>query len=589
MMNRKNMFQLFKYNFKTLVSFELIYKTIVLLMFIFISVSGFNLTLQHTNDYYLSMENLNSVIYSNEAFIYYFVLIIFFILTEVYHTTALILLFDSSYQREKMKLKNLFLITNVKCLQLLNIKNLISGIIFFSTLIYFKFNHSDMLLNFINICIKHRLLFAVVIFIFIVFLLKRKYIFHFILLENMRFKISKKKSIKLTKYHFFEDLSSLFFTFLFSIILFYLMYTFTYQYLSSPKTLENLSTTMIWCIILLVITIFLSLTKILYYLNISILFYKQKIEKGDIVDINTYEDIIGHKFYKLFCFGIMIIILFITIKTANFAYEISEGKINFQTEHINKIGITAHRGASHNYPENTMRAFKGAKKLGADWIELDVQKTKDGKIIILHDPTFKTIVGIDKSPSELPYHMIKRYDAGSFFGKEFAGEKIPLLEDVIIFAKKNNIKLNIELKPYIEGDHLEEDVVRLVQKHHFQKRCAISSQMYTSLETVKKMSSEIKTCYISYEADEKIISLDYIDGFCAENSIVDEKLVEKIHDLNKEIWVWTVDEKELLNHMIDLKVDNIITDDVVLTKKILKEKKVNNRKKESIFVQKIFQ
>ena len=125
MVFRKNMFQLLKYNIKTLVAFEIIYKTITLLLLIFISVNGFNLTLQHTGDYYLSIQNLNSVIQSNEAFLYFLVLIVFIILTEIYHTTALILLFDSSYQREKMKLKNLFLITNVKCLQLLNLKNIL--------------------------------------------------------------------------------------------------------------------------------------------------------------------------------------------------------------------------------------------------------------------------------------------------------------------------------------------------------------------------------------------------------------------------------------------------------------------------------
>ena len=74
-----------------------------------------------------------------------------------------------------------------------------------------------------------------------------------------------------------------------------------------------------------------------------------------------------------------------------------------------------------------------------------------------------------------------------------------------------------------------------------------------------------------------------------ENSVIDETLVNKIHNLDKKIWTWTVDSEETLNHMIDLKVDNIITNDITLTNRILKEKKVNDRKKESEITKKIFQ
>ena len=586
---RKNMFQLLKYNIKTLVAFEVIYKTITLLLFIFISVNGFNLTLQHTGDYYLSIQNLNSVIQSNEAFLYFLVLFVFIILTEIYHTTALILLFDSSYQREKMKLKNLFLITNVKCLQLLNLKNILFCILFLFILIYCKFNHAEYLLYIINIFQKYKFIFYIIFFVLISFLLKRKYIFHFILLEDMRFNKSKKNSIKLTKYHFTEDLFSLFLTFLFIIILFYIMYILTYHYLNIPKVLDNLSITIIWCIILIAITIFLSLSKILYYLTIGTLFYKQKIEKGDLVDINTYEDITSHKIYKLFVGVLFLIVIFITIKSADYTYQIMEGNVNFQTEHINRVEVTAHRGASLDYPENTMSAFKGAKKLGAEWIELDVQQTKDGKIIVFHDGEFTRVSGVDTRPLEVPYHVIKRYDAGRYFDKKFDGEKIPLLEDVILFAKNNNMKLIIELKTYNKNEDFEKKVLDIIKTYEYEKKCIIASGSYESLEKVKNISSEIKTYYISYEVDDEFINSSNIDGFCVENSVIDETLVNKIHNLDKKIWTWTVDSEETLNHMIYLKVDNIITNDITLTNRILKEKKVNDRKKESEITKKIFQ
>ena len=85
--------------------------------------------------------------------------------------------------------------------------------------------------------------------------------------------------------------------------------------------------------------------------------------------------------------------------------------------------------------------------MGADWIELDVQQSKDGQIFVMHDANFMRTAGIDCNTWELTYNKISRLDAGSFFDIKFNGEKIPLLTETIAFAKDNHIKLNIELKP----------------------------------------------------------------------------------------------------------------------------------------------
>ena len=124
--------------------------------------------------------------------------------------------------------------------------------------------------------------------------------------------------------------------------------------------------------------------------------------------------------------------------------------------------VTAHRGASRFFPENTMAAFQGALEAGADWIELDVHESKDGQIFVMHDKSFKRTTGVNALAWTLTYDEIAELDAGSFFSKNFEGERIPLLSEAIEFAIENDIRLNIEIKPSSGEPDLEERLVDLI-------------------------------------------------------------------------------------------------------------------------------
>ena len=97
----------------------------------------------------------------------------------------------------------------------------------------------------------------------------------------------------------------------------------------------------------------------------------------------------------------IILIVLMTFGCGLFAYQVITGNANFNIEYVRKMDITAHRGASVKYPENTMAAFVGAKNLGADWIELDVQQTKDKKIVVSHDTNLKRVTGVDKEINDM--------------------------------------------------------------------------------------------------------------------------------------------------------------------------------------------
>jgi glycerophosphoryl diester phosphodiesterase len=111
--------------------------------------------------------------------------------------------------------------------------------------------------------------------------------------------------------------------------------------------------------------------------------------------------------------------------------------------------IIAHRGSSATAPENTFRAFREAEEAGADVIELDVRMTRDGELVVFHDRGLKRTAGVRGRVVDCPSSVVKRLDAGKWYGREFRGERIPFLRDVLR-ALRPETGLNIEVKT--DGD-----------------------------------------------------------------------------------------------------------------------------------------
>ena len=250
--------------------------------------------------------------------------------------------------------------------------------------------------------------------------------------------------------------------------------------------------------------------------------------------------------------------------------------VKINVEHMKNIEVTAHRGASMNYPENTMAAFNGAYELGADWIELDLQQTKDKQIVVTHDSNLSRITGLKKSVNDVTYDKIKTLDAGSFFDSKYRDERIPLLSEVIEFAKEKNIKLNIELKPTGREVDFEKEVVDIIKEYDFEDDCVITSQSYETITKVKELDSDIKTVYVMVLAIGNIVELDKADAFSVEAMNINKSLVESVHNAGCELYVWTINTDESVKRMVELGVDNIITDDVVMVKNTISKYRRSN-------------
>ena len=254
-------------------------------------------------------------------------------------------------------------------------------------------------------------------------------------------------------------------------------------------------------------------------------------------------------------------------------HEVVSGNLNLNIESVKKMEVSAHRGASYMYPENTLASFVGAKRLGADYIELDVHKSLDGKLVIVHDDNLKRVAGINKKVENMTYDEIKTVDVGSFFKDEFKNERIPLLSEALEFARENNIRLIIEIKKGKENNDIEQDVIDLVNEYNFKNRCVIASLNYGVIENVKTIDPSFKTVYILGFIIGDINMLTEADVYSIEESSINRNLVNKIHNSGKEVYAWTVNSEESINDMIDMNVDNIITDNIDLSKKIIREKR----------------
>jgi glycerophosphoryl diester phosphodiesterase len=225
--------------------------------------------------------------------------------------------------------------------------------------------------------------------------------------------------------------------------------------------------------------------------------------------------------------------------------------------------ILAHRGFSAKAPENTMTAFEAAKTAGADGIELDVQLSKDGKLVVIHDEHVERTTNGSGWVQDLTYEQLKKFDAGSWFGPSFQGERIPLLTDVLEWAYSNRMLVNIEFKNgRVLYPEIEKKTIQAVLDLKMLDQVLISSFNHYSLRLVKRLDPRFR------------IGLLYQDGLVQPWHYAKQmqaiaihphfiqvisELVHGCHSNQIMVNTWTVNEMEDIRRMVDRKVDTIIT------------------------------
>ena len=232
--------------------------------------------------------------------------------------------------------------------------------------------------------------------------------------------------------------------------------------------------------------------------------------------------------------------------------------------------VTYHRGDCSLAPENTIPAFRSAIRKGGDRIELDVQMTKDGVVVVTHDTSLRRCTGRNANVYDLTFAEIEQLDAGSWFSSRFAGTKIPSFEEVLQLCQ-GQIDLNVEIKPSKATPDLEAETVRLLREYGFEGHCVITSQSYETLHKVKELAPEFPTGYILALGVGNYYDLPDADFFSVETTFITSGMVNQIHLRGKTVSAWTIDREEDARHMMELGADDLITDDPDMVTNILRQ------------------
>lgn len=241
---------------------------------------------------------------------------------------------------------------------------------------------------------------------------------------------------------------------------------------------------------------------------------------------------------------------------------------------IRSTQVSAHRGFSHDAPENTKYAFEAAIECNADYIELDVQLSKDEQLVVIHDDTLNRTTNGKGRVDKYTYEELSRFSAGAWYGSEYEDARIMLLSDVLELVDKRCM-LNIEIKDIGDVELAADKTVELVKEYGYTKSCYITSFSYKALQRVKSREPKIKTALISnLAAMVRYSQLKDIDAVSMNYLFVNKSVVESAHQNGKLIFVWTVDRKDDIRNMLTLGVDNIITNRPDLAKEIVNSDKV---------------
>jgi glycerophosphoryl diester phosphodiesterase len=236
----------------------------------------------------------------------------------------------------------------------------------------------------------------------------------------------------------------------------------------------------------------------------------------------------------------------------------------------------AHRGASAYYPENTLAAFEGAIKLGADMVELDVQLSRDGEVVVFHDEKINRCTDSRGVVSSLSLVELKRLDAGGWFDKKFKGEKIPTLKEVLNICR-DKIAVNIEIKTEAVTDKvaggIEEKCLKIVEQSSMKNHIIFSSFDPRAIKHLREINHSAAVAvlfekkYYDKKLPAKIVSLFDADCFNCSHKELKAKWLENLKENNISVNVYTVDDEKNQRRLLKAGVEGIFTNKPDILKK----------------------
>lgn len=289
-------------------------------------------------------------------------------------------------------------------------------------------------------------------------------------------------------------------------------------------------------------------------------------------------------------FSLLVLMMFSLVVSMN--SKVAWGKSKEGDSNPNRFLNIAHRGASGHAPEHTMSAYQLGKEMHGDYIEIDLQMTKDGILIAMHDEKVDRTTNGSGKVKDMTLADIKKLDAGSWFNaaypekaqSQFEGLQVPTLEEVIEAFGKNS-RYYIETKAPDVYPGMEKELVRILKKHKLTSQNAQSSKIIVqsfsqeSLLKMNKLAAEIPLVQLISYSEPAVISdaeLDnikkYAIGVGMNHKRIDRAYVEQVRNHGLLIHPYTVNKRSDMERLIDWGVTGMFTNYPDVLEAVLKNK-----------------
>ena len=231
------------------------------------------------------------------------------------------------------------------------------------------------------------------------------------------------------------------------------------------------------------------------------------------------------------------------------------------------ILIIAHRAGAHHGPENSLAALKTAIEQGADYAEIDVQRTLDGSVVVAHDQDLMRLARDPRRIRETTYQDLSEVDIGSGFHKDFADQRLARLSD-FLSAASGKIRLLIELKYYGEDALLAEETVKVVAKAHAEKEVEFMSLNLESVRQLKRLAPKIPAGYLLAAGlgDMASSGVQFVAVPAGQATVERMKAARKN---GMKVYAWTVNDMDGILDLMEVGIDGVITDDPAMARKAI--------------------
>jgi glycerophosphoryl diester phosphodiesterase len=237
--------------------------------------------------------------------------------------------------------------------------------------------------------------------------------------------------------------------------------------------------------------------------------------------------------------------------------------------------IIAHRGASGSAPENTLAAFERAVALGAQFIETDLHLTRDARFVAIHDNKLERTTNGKGAVRDHTLAELRELDAGMWFDRQYMGQQIPTLEEILAFAREHDVVFYLEIK-YDAAWGMHHALTAALAGAGNAARTIVISFDPATLDAVRKLDASVMTGLLVEGANRDFVKAALDVGarqLCPRADLITRELVDQAHRSDLHVVTWTVNDSAKMVSMVHAGVDGVMTDVPDRLRAILEDKK----------------